>query len=274
MKSTYPKTMKQIRQFEGGYVNHPRDPGGATNFGVTQAVFDEYRASKKLAKRSVKLITEAEVDDIYLTRYANKVRYDDLPAGIDFATLDGAVNSGVSRGAKWLQTALGIPADGVVGAQTVAVATAADALKTIHSIYAKRTGFLRGLTTFSTFGKGWLSRCATGEAFATKLQLDHRVTSPASQQIVLLSESERSAKSSKAAAATSAGTGSASAGSASQIDISNLSGLESILLIGAAVGLVALTVYFIHRRRVQKERAAAFAAAAETSMAEAKGVAA
>lgn len=86
MKSTYAAAMKQIRAFEGGFVNHPRDPGGATNFGVTQAVYDDYRASKKLAKRSVKSITEAEVDEIYLTRYANKVRYDDLPAGVDFAT--------------------------------------------------------------------------------------------------------------------------------------------------------------------------------------------
>lgn len=105
--------MKLIRQFKGGNVNHPRDPGGATNFGVTQAVYDEYRVSRRDTKRSVKLVTEAEVDDIYLTRYANKVRYDELPAGIDFATLDGAVNSGERNGSSLLSafppTALSVP---------------------------------------------------------------------------------------------------------------------------------------------------------------------
>ncbi|RVG70919.1 glycoside hydrolase family 108 protein [Sinorhizobium meliloti] len=262
MKSTYAKAMKQIRQFEGGYINHPRDPGGATNFGVTQAVYDEYRSTLKLTKRSVKSITESEVDDIYLTRYANKVRYDDLPAGIDFATLDGAVNSGVSRGAKWLQSALGISADGVIGAQTVAAATAADALKVIKSIYAKRTGFLRGLSTYSTFGKGWLSRCATGEAFSAKLQMEHRGISPKSLPLALQAEADHASTKSKNASAGVAGSATGAASSSASTDWSNLADIESIILIGAAFGLVVLAIYLIHRSRVQKERAAAYAAVA------------
>lgn len=264
MKSSYTNAMKQIRQFEGGYVDHPRDPGGATNFGITQAVYDEYRISKKLAKRSVKQIAESEVDDIYLTRYANKIRYDDLPAGVDFATLDGAINSGVSRGAKWLQGALGVSADGVVGAKTVAAATAADALKVIKAIYSKRTGFLRGLSTFSTFGKGWLSRCATGEAFAAKLQMDSRGISPKSLPIALQSEADHAAASSKTASAGAKGSGAGAAGSttATAADWSNLAGIESMLLIGATVGLVVLAIYLFHCSRVQSERAAAYAAVA------------
>ena len=260
--------MSQIRKFEGGYVNHPRDPGGATNFGVTQAVYDEYRVSKKLSKRSVKQITEAEVDEIYLTRYARKVRYDDLPAGVDFATLDGAINSGVSRGAKWLQSALGVSSDGVVGAKTIAAATAADALRTIKDIYGKRTGFLRGLSTFSTFGKGWLSRCATGEAFAAKLQMEHRGISAKSLPIALQTEAKhadaasKSAKNAATASATGAAGGATGTTATASADWSNLAGVDSIILIGATAALVVLAIYLIHRSRVQKERAAAYAAVA------------
>lgn len=260
MRSTYTAAMKLIRQFEGGYVNHPRDPGGATNFGVTQAVYDEYRASKRMSKQSVRLIAEAEVDEIYLTKYSAKIRYDDLPAGVDFATLDGAVNSGVSRGSKWLQSALGVSSDGVVGAKTVASAARADALKVIKSIYSKRTGFFRGLSTFSTFGKGWLTRCATGEAFSAKLQMEQRGISAKSLPIALHVESNQAAASSKTASTAATGSGAGAAGSASQTDLSNLAGMESILLIGATVGLVVLAVYLIHRSRVQK--AAAYAAVA------------
>ncbi|MDR6664044.1 glycosyl hydrolase 108 family protein [Rhizobium sp. 1399] len=273
MKLTYPRAMKQIRIFEGGWSNHPKDPGGATMYGIIQREYDAYRTRKDRSKQSVRLITEDEVAEIYRSQYADKVRYDDLPAGVDFATLDGAINSGVSRGSKWLQGALGIAADGVVGAQTVAAAAKADALKTIKAIYSKRTGFLRGLTTFSTFGKGWISRCTTGEAFSMKLQLDQRATSPASQQIVLLSESTTASKNSKAAGAGVAGSAASSATSSTQIDTSNLAGLESILVIGAVIGLAVLTVYLIHRYRVQKARSEAYAAVAATAT-EASGAAA
>lgn len=266
MKSTYAKAMKQIRQFEGGYVNHPRDPGGATNFGVTQAVYDEYRISKKLAKRSVKQIAESEVDDIYLTRYANKIRYDELPAGIDYATLDGAVNSGVSRGAKWLQSAIGISADGKIGNQTISVAAKTDAIATVKAMCAKRISFLRGLTIFSTFGKGWTSRVSRVEAESVSMAMEARGISAKSLPIALKTESDLAASNSKTASAAAKGSGAGAAGSAGTAtqttDWSNLAGLESMLLIGATVGLVVLAIYLIHRSRVQRERAAAYAAVA------------
>lgn len=266
MKTTYARAMKGIRISEGGYSNHPKDPGGATNFGIIQTVYDEYRSSQKLVKQSVKLITESEVNGIYKTRYADKVRYDELPAGIDYATLDGAVNSGVNRGAKWLQTALGISADGIVGAGTITAAAKADAIKTVKSMCAKRMSFLRGLTIFSTFGKGWTSRVSRVEAESVSMAMEARGISAKSLPIALKSESDAAATSSKAAknSATASGAGAAgSAGTATQTtDWSNLAGLESIILIGATVGLVVLAIYLIHRSRVQKERAAAYAAVA------------
>ncbi len=262
MKSTYTKAMKQIRQFEGGYVNHPRDPGGATNFGVTQAVYDEYRLAKKDSKRSVKLITEGEVDDIYLTRYAIKLRYDDLPAGVDFATLDGAINSGVSRGARWLQAALGVSSDGVVGAQTVAAAAKSDAIKTIKSLCTKRMSFLRGLGIFSTFGKGWTSRVARVEAESVSMAMEARGISAKSLPIALQSEADMAASTSKTAKAGVAGSATGAATSSATADWSNLASTESILLIGTAAVLVLLAVYLIHRSRTNNARAEAYAALA------------
>lgn len=262
MKSTYTRAMKGIRISEGGYSNHPKDPGGATNYGIIQTVYDHYRASKKLAKQSVRLISEAEVSDIYKTRYADKVRYDELPAGIDYATLDGAVNSGVSRGAKWLQAALGVSSDGIVGAGTISAAAKADAIKTIKSMCAKRMSFLRGLTIFSTFGKGWTSRVARVEAESVSMAMEARGISAKSLPIALQAEAAHASEKARTATAGVAGSGTAAATSSVSTDWSNLAGLESILLVGAAVGLVVLAVYFIHRSRVNKERAAAYAAVA------------
>lgn len=265
MRSTYARAMKGIRISEGGYSNHPKDPGGATNFGIIQTVYDEYRAAKKLVKQSVRLIAEAEVNDIYKTRYADKVRYDELPAGIDYATFDGAVNSGVSRGAKWLQAALGVSSDGIVGAGTIAAAAKADAINIVKSMCAKRMSFLRGLTIFSTFGNGWTARVARVEAESVSMAMEARGISAKSLPIALKTEADAASVSSRTAknSATASGAGAAgSAGTATQTDWSNLAGVESILLIGATAALVVLAIYLIHRSRVQSERAAAYAAVA------------
>ncbi len=268
MKSTYARAMKQIRIFEGGWANHPKDPGGATMYGIIQREYDSFRQRKGRTQQTVRNITEDEVAEIYRSQYADKIRYDDLPAGVDFATLDGAINSGVSRGAKWLQGALGIAADGIVGAQTVAAATKADALKTIKTIYAKRTGFLRGLTTFSTFGKGWISRCTTGEAFSTALQMEARGISTKSLGIALSVESKSAASKSKTAGTAATGSGAASATSAGTASsgLSNLSSLETILVVSAVVGLAILGICLWHRYRVQKARSEAYAAVAATAI--------
>ncbi len=258
MLSTYSKTMRQIAIFEGGYVNHPKDPGGATNFGITQAVYDAYRKSKKLSQQSVKSISSAEVEDIYKTRYADKIRYFDLPEGVDFAVMDAAVNSGVSRGSRWLQRAVGAVADGKVGNQTIEATQAADALKTIKKIYQTRSSFLHSLKIFSTFGKGWMRRLATGEAFAVDLQMKARSISTASKKIVLKTESTKADISAKSAATTAAGAGTGSAGTGTQVDFSNLADIQTILIVAAVVGLAVIGVYLFQKSRLHKERALAY----------------
>lgn len=143
---------------EGGYVNHPRDPGGATNKGVTQRVYDDWRRKQGKSPRSVRDIEASEIGAIYRREYWDKVRGDDLPAGVDYAVFDFAVNSGVSRATKYLQAVVGVAQDGVIGPATLA-AVAASPRHVVEAIMDKRVAFLKGLETFPTFGRGWMARC-------------------------------------------------------------------------------------------------------------------
>ncbi len=104
---------------EGGYVNHPKDPGGATNRGVTQKVYDEFRKSKQLRSESVEVIGEDEVKEIYRTRYWIASKAPLLPYPLNVIHMDSAVNSGPRRAIKWLQSAIGVSDDGKFGGQTM-----------------------------------------------------------------------------------------------------------------------------------------------------------
>jgi lysozyme family protein len=147
--------LRLVLAHEGGYVNHPADPGGETNFGVTKAVYDAYRARKNLKARSVKAITKAESAEIYRAQYWDAVRGDQLPAGVDYAVFDYAVNSGPGRAVKDLQRALGCMVDGVVGVATLAAVADADDARLIGDLCDRRLAFLKKLRTWKTFGKGW-----------------------------------------------------------------------------------------------------------------------
>ncbi len=171
MMGEFDRALAKVLVHEGGYINHPQDPGGATNQGVTQRVYDDYRKTVGQKAQAVKLLTNAERDSIYRARYWALVKGDSLPAGVSYVVFDGAVNSGVSQSVKWLQRALGVPADGVIGPQTINAARAHDnhdAL--VRKICDLRMAFLKALKTFKTFGKGWTRRVdgvrAVGQAWA------------------------------------------------------------------------------------------------------------
>jgi lysozyme family protein len=170
------EALSRVLAHEGGYVNLKADPGGATNKGVTQRVYDGFRKGRGLATRSVKSITMDEVAAIYHLQYWQAVKADQLPAGVDYVVFDGAVNSGPGQSIKWLQRALGPlykgSIDGVMGVGTLAAVGAVnnyDAL--IDRICDQRLNFLRHLKTWNTFGRGWAARVeevrAIGKAWAT-----------------------------------------------------------------------------------------------------------
>lgn len=154
---------------EGGYVNHPADPGGATNKGVTQAVYDAYRRGKGQPTQSVRYISTAEVGAIYRFLYWARTRADELPAGVDYVVFDFAVNSGVDRSSRYLQRAVDAAEDGKVGPATLAKAAAQDPRQLIDELCDARMAFLRGLRTFATFGKGWTRRVTEARAKAKSM---------------------------------------------------------------------------------------------------------
>lgn len=156
-RDNYQAVMAEIYKHEGGYVDHPKDPGGATNMGITFNVLKAWRG-KPITKDDVKKLTKAEAGLIYEANYWNKIKGDSLPIGVDLAVMDPAVNSGVSRGAKWLQAALGVKQDGEIGPATLKALEGKHPDVIINTICDVRMGFLRGLKTWPTFGKGWTSR--------------------------------------------------------------------------------------------------------------------
>ena len=103
----FDRALPHILIHEGGRVNHPKDPGGRTNQGITQRVYNAWSAKSSLPARDVYLIDDAEVAAIYRFQYWEVVHGDVLPEGVGYVLFDGAVNSGPKQAIKWLQRALG-----------------------------------------------------------------------------------------------------------------------------------------------------------------------
>ena len=167
MKQNYLIIQPWVLAYEGGFVDHPKDPGGATNQGITQRTYDAYRRRIGHATQSVRMIGNVERDTIYRVQYWDAIRGDDLPGGVDAAVYDFAVNSGPSRAAKYLQRIAGVKQDGVIGLQTLDAVARLDPVVVIDRLCEARMTFLRGLKTWGTFGKGW-SRRVVGERIGTQ----------------------------------------------------------------------------------------------------------
>jgi len=142
---------------EGGFVNHPKDPGGMTNLGVTKRVYDEW-IGRESTEEEMRDLTPEEVGPIYKKNYWDRVQGDLLPAGLDWACLDWAVNSGSSRPAKAVQRAVGATADGAIGPNTLSRIMEKDPKYIIDYVYSVRQGFYESLDTYKTFGRGWTRR--------------------------------------------------------------------------------------------------------------------
>lgn len=159
MKANYAAAMRIELVYEGGRDDDPVDPGGRTNQGVIQREYSAWRKTKGLPVRDVFLMQPDERDEIYRINYADKVQFDQLPPGIDLLLLAGGINSGPVQSIKWVQRALGLTADGVLGPITMQRIQSADQDALIDGIIARREAFLRALKTWPHFGKGWTARC-------------------------------------------------------------------------------------------------------------------
>lgn len=147
----FDKALDYLLRHEGGYSNNRADPGGETNYGITKRVAEQhgYHGSMRSIPLSV-------VRDIYRESYWDKCRCDDLPDHLQFHVFDAAVNSGVGRAIKWLQSCAGVTQDGVIGPVTLAKAYGVSA-----AMYSGvRLAFMTDLPHWDTFGRGWARRIA------------------------------------------------------------------------------------------------------------------
>lgn len=170
MRNNYEEAFQLLLKSEAGYANNPHDKGGPTNKGITQSTYDAYRLSIGRATQSVKHISEQEVASIYRRDYAMPIKFDDLPAGVDYAVFDFAVNSGVSKAAKTLQEVVGVEPDGIVGSKTLAACLRHDQpSKIIDELCDARKAFVKGLDDYQYFGKGWKNRIRDVRRIALKM---------------------------------------------------------------------------------------------------------
>jgi len=199
--ATYDSALTRLLAHEGGYTNHPADPGGPTNFGITIADYRRYVKPDATAD-DVRAMPADEAKAIYRKRYWDAQRCDDLPAGVDYALFDYGVNSGVGRSGKVLRRVLGLSDTSArVTDEVVAAARAADGRAVAAAICDERLRFLKSLRTWDTFGQGWGRRVA--EVRAASLEMT--CTPPAPSAVPAKAGGAVVAAGSAAAAAHEAG---------------------------------------------------------------------
>ena len=234
--------------YEGGWSDHPSDPGGATMKGITLATYRRFKPGA--TKTDLRNIPNGNVAKIYRTDYWDKVGGDRLAAGVDLATFDAGVNSGPGRARQWLMAAIGGPDH-----------------YTVKRVCAKRLGFMRSLAIWNTFGKGWSTRVAGIEAKGVAWALAQS-TDPARARAQLTKEANAASATSKkqTAGASAAGTATTAGGSDALFNpdhVDQIAGwvLGGLLAAGALVAAVLIVRAIIHR-----QRAAAYAVEAERIM--------
>lgn len=252
---------------EGGFDTNPKDRGNwtsgvigkgelkGTKYGIAAFVYPSV---------DIKNLTLEDAKAIYRRDYWPKIAGDNQPDGIDLNAWDICVNSGAARSLKIEAQALDSKITTAVGLAALAK-SAPDKVVVIKKMCALRASFYRGLSTFETFGKGWLRRNATMEANGVRMALNAAKLSPAEQKKRLEQEAGQAKTSANKSAGGAATSGTATSGTgagASQQDISSLDWLTIFELGAAVVALGVVTWFFIHWYRAHKERSDAYAAVA------------
>ena len=168
MKENFEKSLDLVLAHEGGYVHHALDPGGMTNLGVTQRVWEQY-VGHPVDEAEMRSLTKELVAPLYRKEYWDAVRGDQLPSGADYLAFDFAVNAGSFRSIKTIQRALNITADGVIGPVTLKAIQDTNAEDFINNFTDAKESFYKGLANFPTFGRGWLNRVAESKRIAEEM---------------------------------------------------------------------------------------------------------
>ena len=157
MTKNFRDCLELVLKSEGGYIDHPKDPGGRTNLGVTQRVWEEW-IGHPATEKDMRELTPAIVAPMYEMRYWRTSYCEKLPRGLDLLVFSMAVNAGAGRSVKLLQDAIGVLPDGVIGPNTMAKINEANVETLIDKFSEARTAYYKGLKLFPVFGRGWLSR--------------------------------------------------------------------------------------------------------------------
>jgi lysozyme family protein len=166
VRPNFEAAVGHILAFEGGYVDHPDDPGGATNLGITRETLARFRG-RAVSKAEVRALDRATAAEIYQRFYWDALRCDAMPAGIDFALFDCGVNQGTGRATRLLQAALRVDVDGIIGPITLAAATKAERKALLNEFMARRMrAYGRLSRLFRTFGLGWSRRLMSAHSLA------------------------------------------------------------------------------------------------------------
>lgn len=136
---------------EGGYVNHKADPGGETNWGISKRSYPTL---------NIATLTEWDARQIYKRDFWDKLKADELPEAVRYAVFDGAVNSGIGQSSMWLQRAVGVADDGVIGPKTLAACRSLAGSMVKARYCGHRLAFMAGLSTWPAFSRGWAKRIA------------------------------------------------------------------------------------------------------------------
>jgi lysozyme family protein len=261
MQANYPRCLANTLREEGGWTNDPRDPGGPTMRGIIQREYTRYRARKGLPDRSVRFISEAELQDIYAGNYWRPMRGDLWPKGPDQIVFDIAVNSGTGRAPAIMVAALGANTRDPVALAALA-AHSADKVGIVKRACARRASFYRSLRTFSAFGRGWLTRNARMEAIGVKMCLEADGVIHVAGEL----KRERSGARAKAKRAGQGASGAAAGGGASGAGAAtaDIASWDWGMWLGVALGALALAAVIVAlwwAWRKHGERAKAYAAA-------------
>lgn len=171
MKDNFAEALQHVLKHEGGFVNHPSDPGGMTNLGCTKKVWEEH-CGHSVDEKAMRSLTPNDVAPLYKRKYWDKIQGDELPSGVDYIVFDAAINSGPGRAAKWLQACIGVEPDGGIGLKTLTAVVAFNDKQLIEDYSKRRLSFMMDLPTWNTFGKGWSRRVQETEVIGLKMIKD------------------------------------------------------------------------------------------------------
>lgn len=261
--ANYDEALKRLLTHEGGYSNHPSDPGGPTKYGITIHDYRKY-VKRDASAADVRAMPLSQAKAIYRARYWDALRCDELPAGLDYAVFDYGVNSGVARAAKVLRRLVSLPGSAQMNDVVIAAARKRDAADLVGRLCDERLAFLKGLRTWPVFGAGWsrrvaeVRRAALAMAKTKAARADPAPQSPspraAGEERAPLARLRRKLKGWKTvvfgAALTGAGVAADLLDAAQAVDLAPLLPPAHAVRIIAAIGLLTIVLRLVTSGRI------------------------